>query len=314
MPLLKFAHRTREFGAGVAATDLSQVRQLRRRSLYFLVFWLLTLAAFAGPLRALIGLSFRHDYYAHILLVPLISFGLIFLERGKIFGSPQSSLRMGASLFVVALIVYAIAASHLLLLTEAGRLQWTVLSLVIFWWTAFVFCYGLPAFRAALFPLVFLLLMVPIPVFVLDKCIYVLQKGSAEVSYALFHLVHVPVFRQGFRFSLPGINLEVAKECSGIRSSLALFITSLIAGHLFLRSRWMRPWLTLSFLPIVIFTNSLRIVTLALLATYVDISFLTGNLHRHGGIAFFLMALALLALALRLMRKASAGYRAIQAD
>jgi hypothetical protein len=56
------------------------------------------------------------------------------------------------------------------------------------------------------------------------------------MTYARFKLFGVPVFRQGFRFSLPGVEIEIAKECSGIRSSVALYNTGLLIGHVFLPS------------------------------------------------------------------------------
>src|SRR5262249_56535760 len=37
-------------------------------------------------------------------------------------------------------------------------------------------------------------------------------------------------YTQGLVFDLPGFSLEVAPECSGIHSTLVLFITSLLAG------------------------------------------------------------------------------------
>jgi exosortase/archaeosortase family protein len=40
--------------------------------------------------------------------------------------------------------------------------------------------------------------------------------------------------------------------------------------------------------------NGIRIASLTLLANYVNPAFLTGNLHHHGGVVFFLIGLALL--------------------
>jgi exosortase len=144
--------------------------------------------------------------------------------------------------------------------------------------------------------------MVPIPDFVLNQAIFWLQSGSAEVSHAFFELMGVPVLRNGFIFSLPGVNIEVAKECSGIRSSLALFITSLLAGHLFLRSTWTKVVLALITLPLLVIKNGIRIVTVTLFSIYVDPGFLTGSLHQQGGILFFLVALAFLTPVLRLLQ------------
>ena len=105
-------------------------------------------------------------------------------------------------------------------------------------------------------------------------------------------------------FELPGIAIEVAKECSGIRSSLALIITSVIAGYLFLQTGWRRIVLVLLIFPLMIIKNAVRISTLSLLAVYVDEGWLTDSfLHRSGGIFFFLLALTLLAPVLLFLKK-----------
>ena len=101
---------------------------------------------------------------------------------------------------------------------------------------AFIALFGLRAFRAARFPLLFLAFMVPLPTAVEEWIIRVLQLGSAEFVAFLFPLTGMPVLRDACVFHLPGISIEVAPQCSGIRSSLALVITCVLAGHMFLKT------------------------------------------------------------------------------
>src|SRR3989441_5536758 len=140
----------------------------------------------------------------------------------------------GFGLFAVGALCYCVGRRYFASSSENDPLSIAIFSVVVIWVGGFVLCCGLRAFRKGLFPVLFLFLMVPIPDSLLSQVIFWLQSGSAEVSHALFELLGVPVLQEGFIFSLPGINIEVAKECSGIPSSLALFITSLLAGHLFL--------------------------------------------------------------------------------
>jgi exosortase/archaeosortase family protein len=90
-----------------------------------------------------------------------------------------------------------------------------------------------------------------------------------------------------------------------------LFITGLLVGHFFLRSFLAKICLSLSTLPIAVFSNAVRIVTIWFLATHVDAGFMYGNLHRHGGILFSLISLFLLLLSLWLLR--TLEYRADRA-
>ncbi len=177
--------------------------------------------------------------------MPLVSASLFILERRRIFSHVETYWAAGLGLLFAGALFYCYGERHSASLSENDQLFIAIFSAVVILIGGFVLCYGFRAFRVGLFPLLFLFLTVPIPDFFLDRAIFWLQTASAEVSYAVFQLVGIPVFRTGFIFALPGLTIEIAKECSGIHSSLALLITSLLAGHLFLRSPWKKALLTL---------------------------------------------------------------------
>jgi exosortase len=273
---------------------------------FFLV--IVSLAVFWTPLRTLLDYSTRggHEYdkYSHIVLIPFITMAMVYFERSKIFTSVQYDYRIGVILLLLGLFLdggVALAGSQL---DAQNMLSSQILALVIFWMGGFILCYGTQAFRAGAFPLLFLLLAVPIPDFLLDVPISAVRYGSTEVCSLIFSLTGMPFMRNGFEFTLPDIQIEVAKECSGIHSTLALFIVALIAGHLTLKSPWKKVLLILFVLPVVCISNGFRIAGLTLLSVYVDPRFMYSNLHREGGIGFFLLALLLLFAVLHLLRRA----------
>jgi exosortase len=123
-----------------------------------------------------------------------------------------------------------------------------------------------------------------------------LAARSADVTYAAFLLLGVPVVREGSVFLLPNqIAIEVAQECSGIRSSVVLLGVGMVAGPMFLRCWWTRAVLLALIVPLAILKNGLRIVTLSMLAVYADPAWLDGWLHHQGGGVFFAITLMLLA-------------------
>jgi exosortase len=154
--------------------------------------------------------------------------------------------------------------------------------------------YGRSAFTAALFPLIFLVFCIPIPSFILARTIDFLRRGSADVAFILFRLIGMPVYRQGFTFTLPDLVIEVAPQCSGIRAGISLLILDVLAGHLFLRSWWRCGVLIIATIPILIFKNALRIGVLSYLAVHVDKAILASRLHREGGIPFFALGLIMI--------------------
>jgi exosortase len=100
--------------------------------------------------------------------------------------------------------------------------------------------------------------------------------------------------REGFVFHLARVDIEVAKECSGIRSSMALLILALLATHFTLKSFWKKALFLACGLFMMILKNGIRIATLTLLAMYIDPGFLYGRLHHQGGVVFFLIGVVLL--------------------
>ncbi len=177
-------------------------------------------------------------------------------------------------------------------------------SALIFWTGGFIFCFGLNAFRTAMFPILFHIFVIPIPELLMYHIIYYLQVGSAESAHLLYLVTGIPFAREGFVFHLPGMSVEVAHQCSGIRSSLGLLITSVLAGYLFLKAGWRRVVLALFVFPITVFKNSIRIVTLSALGVYVDERFITQSfLHRSGGFLFYIPALLLLGIVLWWLRR-----------
>ncbi len=270
--------------------------------LSFLLLCVLPCVLAWDSVRLLFTLVLSSDTFSQIPVIPLLSLFLIYENRKAIFAEVSFAWLLGAALITSGMILIVAAQLRLWQLGSTNPLSLLVLALVFVWLGAFALFFGTRAFRAALFPLLFLLFMVPIPEPILSKIIYVLQAGSSELAEAFFGLAGVPYHRQGFVFELPGVAIRVAEECSGIRSTLALMITTVLASYILLKRPWKRLVLCLAVVPIAILKNGLRIATLSTLAVYVNPAFLEGNLHRRGGIVFFVIALVPLALLLRLLQ------------
>jgi exosortase len=273
------------------------------RHVVFIIAVLVAVAMVYGPLSDLFASRFMRDYHTLIPFIPLISVYLLYLKRKEIGEKMRYSFGMGTAVILLGLVLYAMGLAFGGSLNLNDYATVITFSSLVMLWGAYIFAYGLKAFSAALFPLLFLVFMIPVPAFIMEGIITFLQIGSTEFTNLLFTLSGVPFLREGFVFHLRGMSVEVAPQCSGIRSGLALFITALLAGHLFLDSWWRRIILVLCVFPITMFKNGIRITTLTLLGTYVDPRILQSSLHREGGIPFFILALALMAPILYWLRK-----------
>jgi exosortase len=186
---------------------------------------------------------------------------------------------------------------------SGDRLFLPALAIVTTWWGLFIFAYGRKAAGRALLPLSLLFFIVPAPQRVTAEVIAFLQHGSAVLAYSLFRMIGVPAIRDGVAISLPRLTIEVAPECSGIRSSISLLILTLAGANLYLHSSWNKILLVLLLVPLSILKNAIRIVTLSTLGLYVDPGFLNGPLHHRGGILFFLLVFTMLIPVVILMRQ-----------
>ncbi len=269
----------------------------------FLLFNVLFALAFFGPLRDLVLTSWQSGYYTYIPLIPLISAYLIYEERQKIFSQKGSSSLVGYLAMGIGVLLLIVGNYYGSQLEHTEHLAITTCSMIVIWIGGFTILYGIKVSRAALFPLLFLFFAVPIPNGPLDGIIVFLQKGSTEISFWFLKATGMPIARDGFVFHLPTIDIEVAKECSGIRSSLSLVITGALAAYFFLRTGWARAVLMLALVPIAIIKNGIRIGVLSLLGVYWDPRIMDSDLHRKGGFVFFIIALAIAGGVIALLRK-----------
>lgn len=235
----------------------------------------------------------QSQYYSHIVLIPFVSAWLIYGNRKEIFPARSRPSWKGLPFMAAATALLIFGGSRMLSLNDKASAG--VSAAIIFWWGSYLLTFGEASVRKALFPFGFLLFMVPIPDFLMEKTVAILTTGSTEATGFFFRSLRVPFLQEGTVFRLPGFDIEVARECSGIRSSLALLVTCVLAGHLFLGRFWKQVVFLLAVFPVAIFKNGVRIVTLYLLSYFVDMRIIEGGfLHRSGGFIFFGLGLAAL--------------------
>jgi exosortase len=264
-----------------------------------------TLAAWR-PLAATLALALGDDGYTYILLIVPLSAALILRAWLPLRAAAAFQLRAGSALLAVAAAISGVALLRPPALPPDLRLSIAVFALVLSWIGAFVLCFGLSVARSLLFPLCFLCGLVPLPKSSLDAVVAILQESSAWSAHLLFALFGVPVAQDGVRLAIPGLNIFVAHECSSIRSSSMLLITTMVLAQLLLRSPWRKALLIGLAVPLSVAKNGLRIFTIAMLGTRVDVGYLTGKLHHQGGIVFFAIILFAVFALLFILRRGEA--------
>ena len=257
---------------------------------------------------ATLTLALRNDQYTHILLILPVSLALIFLESPflkwpSLEGISTPSIRAGSVFLTIAALVAIFAVVRSSTLPLDVQLSIRMFALLLFWIGTCIVSLGSQAARTLLFPLCFLFWLVPFPSSLLNAVVTLLQQGSALTAHVLFSAVGVPVSQDGVVLNIPGLTVEVSQECSSIRSSSMLLVTTMVLAQVLLRSPWRKALVIAVAIPLSIAKNGLRIFTISMLGTHVDPGFLTGRLHHQGGVVFFMIALATIFLLIWLLRR-----------
>src|SRR5262245_50669887 len=259
--------------------DRADARQhstgLSRLHSYILFAAALT-AAFGRPLFQLAQIAYDNALVSHTVLIPAASAYLIWQRRARLLEPPSGAQWPGAILLLAALAVLinpwpantGVSGS-----TPDNRLAVQILAYCLMLCSAGFFAFGAKNMKVCLFPVCFLFFTVPLPPAVVAALETGLQLSSAETAFAMIKTTGTPVFREGLVFWLPGLGIEVARECSGIHSSLVLFITALVAGDLFLNARWTRLLIAVIVIPLGIIRNGFRILVVSMLTVHVDPSY-----------------------------------------
>jgi eight transmembrane protein EpsH (proposed exosortase) len=258
--------------------------------------------AFALPLREFVTYARHSEVHSYVLLIPFVSAYLIYI-RWKHLSRELSTAWGSALLLAVAGAGALLANYHFAALGQNDHMTLIALSFVCFVIAGVLLFLGSKWARSAMFPLFFLAFMIPLPEAAVDLLENASKEASAEVANWLFLISGTPFLRNGTFFQLPGITIAVAKECSGIRSSLVLVITSLLAANMFLCTTWRRALLVCAVIPLGLLRNGLRILVISLLCVHIGPEMINSVIHRRGGPFFFAASLIPLFLLLWWLRR-----------
>jgi exosortase C (VPDSG-CTERM-specific) len=268
-------------------------------------FGILLLAFFAHPLLTLIKYAAKSELNSYILLIPFVSGYLLYLRRDQLPKNYVVDLPLAIASMAAGVGILASAYWFNVVRREPNNDYFAVLTLSFLYCLAAggFFFFGRNWMRSAAFPLAYLIFMVPMPDPMADALETASKFVSAEVANLLFHLSGTPFLRDGRVFQLPNITIEVTQECSGIRSSWVLFMTSILAANLFLKTPWRRFALVAFVIPLAILRNGFRILVIGLLCVHMGPQMIHSLIHRRGGPVFFVLSLIPFFLVLWLLRK-----------
>jgi exosortase len=251
---------------------------------------------YAGVLSSLVRQWSSDDNYSHgFFVLPLAAY--FAWERREALASAASRPSiLGLVLILGSLVVYTAGLLGAELFLTRISMVGVVAGTVLFVW-------GWAHFRILLFPILFLLLMVPLPSIIFNQIAFPLQLVASQAGEAVITTAGIPVLREGNVLQLPSQTLEVAEACSGIRSLVSLIMLAVVLGYFTERRTGMRVLIALAAVPIAIFANAARVAGTGLAAEWVSPAAAEGFFHTFSGWLMFVVAFAGLLLVQRFVAR-----------
>jgi exosortase len=242
---------------------------------------------YAPILIRLVAQWWSDPNFSHGFFVPVFAAYVLWQDRNRLRAIKPVPSNWGLPLILLSLLT-------LILGVFGAELFLSRTSLLLLSAGIVIFLRGWITLRAVLFPLIFLVLMIPIPAIIFSQITFPLQILASKLSAWLLPFLGVPVFREGNVINLPAMPLEVAEACSGIRSLLSLTTLAIMYGYLLEKRIGIRVLLGLASIPIAVAANGLRIVGTGLLVQYWDPDKAEGFFHAFSGWLIFVVSLLML--------------------
>jgi len=123
---------------------------------------------------------------------------------------------------------------------------------------------GWAAFRSVLFPAFFLLFLVRVPPILYNQIIYPLQLVTAATAAWILGIIGETPHVVGDLIVMPERVFHVIESCAGFRFAETFLMASLLYVELFYRNRVQAIFLIAIAIPLSMFFNTLRVVTIVL--------------------------------------------------
>jgi exosortase len=236
---------------------------------------------------ALFGQWIDDPNYTHGLFVVPMAALLAWRRRGHLSATAPEPTSSGLILLAVAAVLYLLGILAAELFTMRLSMVLAIIALV-------ATTQGWKRTRVLAFPLLFLLLMIPLPYVIYYKLTFPLQLESSKLTAHLLSALGMPVVRSGNVINLEDYSLEVVSACSGLRSMMTLGTLAVFMTDFFRFGRVGNVALVLLAVPIAVVANTARLALTAVMSAVVGAGAADSFLHESSGVVVFLAGLLLL--------------------
>ena len=225
----------------------------------------------------------KESYYGHGILIPVISFYFAW-QRSNLLKEARISSEISGLIIVVAGLLIHITCALLKIYFISG------FSFVFVLYGLILFLLGKEMARKLIFPVFFLLAMVPLPLVLIGNLTVKLKLFAAQCATFVLNRVGFPSTLDGNIIRMPDSFTTVGAPCSGLRSLIALLMLGVIFSYAMKVSYFKKAILLLSAVPIAMATNVFRITSISIVNDLYGEKVALGFFHDFSGFLVFFFA------------------------
>ncbi|MBF0571944.1 MAG: exosortase/archaeosortase family protein [Candidatus Omnitrophica bacterium] len=224
--------------------------------MYYIIPWFLTSLLYIPIFTQLYSLRWQMIDYTHAYFILPVTLWLVWRKRK--FLTPDSS-----SSFLKTILYLLLLILSLLLYLLGWRQDYlfiTTFSMIPVCFGLVLFFYGKRTARELLFPILYLLLLIPPPLGILDSITLPMRYGVTFAADIILKIFDIPVVRDGLLLSLGGNEIYMGEPCSGLRSLVTMFALGLVYAYLLPLNLKNKITLIIAIIPLALVGNLIRIV------------------------------------------------------
>lgn len=222
--------------------------------------------------------------YEHAKLIPLIVVFLVWNARDKLKAAATGSSRLGWVFIAFGLLLFVLSARTLQARLALTSIPFLLYGIVLYVW-------GKQVARVLLFPIAFLLFMVPLNFLTQATARLQFLETNTATAICNFFGMQLSAVGTAVHANSGAFQFEVDEGCSGIRSLMAIAMLSAIYGHLTQDRLWKKLAIFAAALIFAIIGNAGRLVSIFVVARLFGQDIAGGTYHDMSGYISFPFAI-----------------------
>ena len=234
------------------------------------------------------------SYYSHGILIPFVTTSLIWQKRTELIKIKKVRSAVGLPLILMGMAAHAFGSLMRVYFVSGFSMLLVLIGLILFF-------YGTAVLKKIMFPVLFLVFMIPVPLVLITNVSFKMKIFAAKIATTILNNSGIPAVRNGSIIRMSHTQVVVDDVCSGLRSLISLMALGSIFAYWMKAKMARRLFLFLTAIPIAIITNVIRVFFLASVAEIWGAEIAGGVLHDISGFLVFALAFVLLYIMVRIL-------------